>query len=376
MGAEVIKVQEVQPNRRGQEQGQRGFGAALNGYALTYEGRKLFVTLDFETDKGKEVLKRLVAVSDILIENHRTVVLERAGLDYDHLRQINPGLIMVSITYAGHTGPERNYAGFGHGIDGLAAMAFFNGYHDQTQPMRSGVAYGDCPTGLHTVGAIMAALRHRRRTGEGQYIDVSLREGVMAQLGELFMDYAINRRFFPRIGNRDPGFAPVGCYPCEGSDSWITISVRSDVQWDAFCRIMGNPAWTKDQRFSDMASRWLHHDALDEQINRWTQNKDASHLAEQLQTVGVAASPAASVIEILNASKPHQDRRFWERVSLPEVGRYKIPSAPWHLSKTPALRPTAPAAYAQHNDKVFLGILGLSEEEYRQLQEAAIVVAD
>jgi len=373
MGAEVIKVQEVRPVSQGAGQG--GGGGPLGGYPLTYEGNKLLVTLDFETSKGREILERLVAISDVLVENHRPVVLERAGLSFEHLQAINPGLIMVSITYAGHTGPERNYAGFGHGIDGLASMAFHNGYYDEDQPMRSGVAYGDCPTGLHTVGAILAALRHRRRTGEGQYIDVSLREGVLAQMSELFMEYAINRRFFPRLGNRELGLAPVGCYRCQGDDCWITISATNDDQWLALRRVMGEPEWAQEKRFQDMAGRWAHHDALDQHINVWTRDKDAWELAIQLQAAGVAATPAASVMEILNCSPPHLDRRFWEKVSVAGVGAYQIPAAPWHLSKTPAQRPAAPATYAQHNEDVFLGILGLSREEYKTLQHEGIISA-
>jgi benzylsuccinate CoA-transferase BbsF subunit len=378
MGAEVIKVQEVRPTASDQRrlQGQGGGGAALNSYWLTLEGNKRFIALDYEQPKGKEVFKRLIAKSDILIENHRPVVFERAGLDYESLRQINPGLIMVSITYAGHTGPERNYAGYGHGIDGLASIAFHNGYHDDDHPMRSGVAYADTPVGMHTAAAIMMALRHRRRTGEGQYVDVSLREGVLAQLAELFMEYAINKRFYPRFGNREFGFAPSGCFPCLGDDHWITITVKTDDEWVALRRVMGDPEWARDTRFYHSLTRWSHHDELDSRISQWTRDKDSWALAEELQTAGIAATAVASVTDVLNSSPHHIARQFWGRVSLPELGAYHAQGPAWHLSKTPARRPSAPVSYGHDNDEVFLRTLGISEEEYRTLQDEHVISSE
>ncbi len=383
MGAEVIKVQEVpkltpqmiqrmQAMQQAQASGARSPAAGGGGYVQELEGNKRSISLDFETPKGQELLKRLVVMSDVLVDNHRPVVLERSHLDYEDLRQIKPDIIVVRVTAMGASGPERNYSGFGATIDGLSGLAFHTGYPYEDEPMRSGINYADPVVGMHVGGAVMLALVHRQRTGEGQHVDVALRESTTTQLGELFMDYSLNHRFAPRLGNRELGLAPHGAYRTRGEDRWITIAVNSDEEWRALSRVMGGPDWTQEERFRDMHGRWQNHDELDALISDWTQGQDATELAERLQAAGVAATPVLTVPEIFNTPQ-HQARDWWHMMPQPDGTSYHYYGRGWTLSETPVELLTPPPPYGQDNRSVYQGLLGLSDAEYAQLVEEKVV---
>lgn len=406
MGAEVIKVQEVpkltpqtisrlkrlREQREGEAAARAAGGAAtaapprpagvspqqnpvmaekgFTGYVLETEANKMAISLNFEKPRGKELLVRLIEMSDIVVDNHRPVVLERCGLDFEGLRRIKPDIILLKVTAMGETGPERNYSGFGATIDGLGGLAFHTGYHDEDQPVRSGINYADPIAGMYIGGALMMALIHRRRTGQGQAIDIALRE--ILPIGEMFMEYSMNKRFFPRIGNREMGLAPHGVYRTAGEDRWIAIAVGSDAEWKALCRAMGDPDWTRDEKFADMHGRWRHHDELDARINSWTCEQDNHALAEGLQAVGVAATPVMTPPEILKTPQ-HLARGWWHLMHQPDIGDYHYYGPGWRLPETPAEVRTPPAVYGQHNREVYLGVLGLTEQEYEQLLAEQVI---
>lgn len=395
MGAQVIKIQEEsrftprQQRASGAQGGQQapppafgGLPPGVNAYWLMNEGNKLGISLDFEHPKGQEVFKRLVAVSDVVVENFRPVVMERIGLDYEGLRKIKPDIIVMSLTAMGHTGPERNYSGFGASIDGLSGVAFHTGYPYEDQPVRSGINYADPVTGMHAAAALLLALYHRQRTGEGQYIDLSLRETVMTQLGELFMEYSFNGRFFPRLGNREPGKGPHGVYRCKDGDPstgteerWIAIAVNTEDEWRALVRVMGDPAWAHEPRFADMARRWAHHDELDALIGAWTREQDRDTLVERLQAAGVAAAPVHTIPEVL--ASPHLNaRNFWTKLHIPTGEEYHYMNSPWGLEKVPDIARTDPPKYGEHNRDVLMGLLGYSEEEFALLEAEGVLRPD
>jgi crotonobetainyl-CoA:carnitine CoA-transferase CaiB-like acyl-CoA transferase len=403
VGAEVIKVQEtpkltpaiIQRLKRLQEQKEQeaaatsGSGAStataapprtagvtpnnnpvmaekgLTGYVLQTEGNKKAVSLDFEKPRGRELLVRLIELSDIVVDNHRPVVLERLGMDFAGLTAIKPGIILLKVAAMGQTGPERNYSGFGATIDGLGGLAFHTGYHDvPDQPVRSGINYADPIAGMYVGGALMMALLHRKRTGRGQEIDVSLRETL--PIAEMFMEYSMNGRFFPRLGNRELGRAPHGVYRCAGEDRWIAIAVNTDAEWRALCSAMGDPEWTRDQKFADMHSRWRHHDQLDAEINAWTSAQEDGPLALRLQAVGVAATPVLTPPEAIR-SPHHEARGWWHQMKQEHMGEYHYYGPGWRLPATPASIHSPPPYYGQHNREVLQGMLGLSENEYQEL---------
>jgi crotonobetainyl-CoA:carnitine CoA-transferase CaiB-like acyl-CoA transferase len=411
MGAEVIKIQEVpkltpaiiqrlKRLREQREQGeaeaaaaQAGGGTAtaappratgvtpnqnpvmaekgFTGYVLQTEGNKKAVSLDFEKPRGKELLVKLIEVSDIVVDNHRPIVLERIGLDFEGLTKIKPGIILLKVAAMGQTGPERQYSGFGATIDGLGGLAFHTGYHDAPeQPMRSGINYADPVAGTYVGSALMMALIHRHKTGEGQSIDVSLRETL--PIAEMFMEYSMNGRFWPRLGNREAGRAPHGVYRCAGADRWIAIAVNTEAEWKALIQAMGEPAWADEPRFSDMHSRWRNHDELDRHLSAWTADKDKVELAKQLQAAGVAATPVLTPPEAMH-SEHHAARDWWHMMHQEHMGDYHYYGPGWRLPNTPAHIHSAPAYYGQHNREVYLDMLGLSEADYQQLLADQIV---
>jgi benzylsuccinate CoA-transferase BbsF subunit len=379
MGAQVIKVQEearfvrpttaANPSRTilGPETG----GGDL--YWMMNEANKLGISLNITTAKGQAIFKHLVGVSDVLLENFRPTVMERLGLDYESLRKVKPDLIMMSLTAMGHTGPERMYAGYGATIDGLSGLAFHTGYPYDDTPVRTGINYADPVTGMQVAAAIILALIHRRRTGMGQYIDISLRETIITQMDELFMEYAMNNRFVPRLGNRKPGFAPHGAYRVRGEDRWLAVAVNGEREWYFFGKVLGREDFLHEQRYATMARRWLNHDALDEEINATTVNHDGFELAERLQAAGVAAMPVVPVTELLE-SPQLRERGFWQKVTLADGTSYHYMAPAWKLSGTPSFTgDQPPPKYAQHHREVLCDILGMSEEDVAALEEEGVL---
>lgn len=376
MGAEVIKIQEETRFTRAATPARSLLGPHTGGadmYWMMNEANKLGVGLNLATEMGQDLFRRLIARTDILLENFRPSVMERFGLGYDALLEVKPDLIMMSLTAMGHSGPERMYAGYGATIDGLSGLAFHTGYPGEDTPVRTGINYADPVTGMQVAAALVLALIHRKRTGKGQYIDISLRETIMTQLDELFMEYSMNNRFAPRLGNRDAGFAPQGAYRVRGEDRWIAISVRNDREWYFLGKLLGREDLLQEQQYSNMRLRWLNHDRLDAELNAATAEWDGFELAERLQEGGVAAMPVVSITELLS-SPQLQARGFWRRITLADGTEYHYMTPAWKLSRTPGLTGAQPPAkFAEHNQEVFHGILGLSEEEVRALEEEGVL---
>ncbi len=188
---------------------------------------KYAITLDLTKPLGVAVFKRLVKISDVVVENFSPRVMGNFGLDYPILRGVNPQVIMISLSGYGQDGPYRDYVTYGEGIEAMVGLSKLTGY-PQGGPLKPGVAYADASSGLHAAFAILAALRYRRLTGKGNYIDLSMREAVTPLLGEFIMDYAMNGRVAMPMGNRHPSMAPHGCYRSRGEDSWLVIAISSD----------------------------------------------------------------------------------------------------------------------------------------------------
>jgi len=371
-GAEVIKIESVQrldslrllggwPTPDGYE-----WSAAFNGTNRNKYG----ITLNLNHPRGIEIFKRLVEMSDIVAENFSPRVMENWGLTYEVLKEINPRLIMLSMPGFGTTGPWRNYVTYGPNVEMVSGMPTISGYPGG-EPMMTGYI-ADPIAGLMGGVAVMVALRHRRRTGEGQHIDLSQMEAVTTLMGGPIMEYAMNKRLQPRRGNRHPSSAPQGVYCCEGDDQWVTIAVSSEEEWAIFCDAMGNPPWTKDQGFSDNLSRCQNHDDLDRLITEWTSQRKKHEVMRILQGAGVAAAPVLSYADIL--TDEHLERRgFFETVTRPVTGTHPYPGFPAKFSETPvSIRRPSPTL-GQDNEHVLTKILGMTEEEIKQLADEEII---
>jgi crotonobetainyl-CoA:carnitine CoA-transferase CaiB-like acyl-CoA transferase len=332
---------------------------------------KYSLTLDLGHSKGKGIFKELVKISDVVVENFSVTVMRNLGLDYPVLRESNPTIVMISMSGHGTTGPESEYRSYGSTLEMLSGSAMLTGYPDGA-PMHSGNYYPDPAAGMLAAGLVVTALLNRRRTGQGMFIDLSQRELSTHLIGDAFMEYSMNKRLLPRIGNRHPSMAPHGCYRCKGEDMWVAISVGSNDEWNALCGVIGKPELAEDDRFSDIVSRYNSQGDLDRIIEAWTVEQDHCEAMRILQDAGVPAGAVLTAPELLK--DPHlDDRGFFEVVTHPEAGTFPLRGMLWKLSKTPgSIRRPAPC-FGEHNEYVLGELLCISKDEIDRLYEEGVI---
>ena len=384
LGAEIIKMESlsVYDSHRGPVSPARGIAAYpdgepgeepwnRNGWFNSLHLSKHGITLELTTDEGRRVFERLVSISDVLIENFRQGSLERLGYDYAALRRHRPDLIYVSMPAFGNTGPWKSYLGYGIGQEQLSGMAHLTGYPGDG-PMKSGINHGDPITGSHAAGVLLAALRRRRKTGKGMYIDVSQQESAVAFMGPELLAYQMTGQEPERIGNRSRWYAPCNTYPCAREDRWITIAATDDREWESLLSVMDAAPLAEDSRFATTEARMAHQDELDAIIAGWTSDQDAFTLAERLQAVGVPAGPVLRGPDLL------EDRHYAERgtfitVDHPQVGTKRYPGLPWKMSRTPGEVRWPSPTLGQHNREIFGGLLGLTGDEIDALESDGVI---
>ena len=384
MGAEIIKMESlsVYDSHRGPVSPARGIASYpdaepgeepwnRNGWFNCLHMSKYGITLELTESEGRRVFERLVSISDVLIENFRQGSLERLGYTYEELRKHRPDLIYVSMPAFGNTGPWKGYLGYGIGQEQLSGMAHMTGYRGEG-PMKSGINHGDPITGSHAAGVLMAALRHRRRTGKGMYIDVSQQESSVALMGPEVLAYQMTGREPERLGNRSNWYAPANSYPCAGEDRWVTIAVTNEDQWLNLARVMGDPELADDPRFATAALRSENHDELDRIISEWTQGRDAYEITHLLQDAGVAAGPVLRGPDLL-ADPHYKERGTFVNVDHPQVGPKQYPGIPWKMSATPGLVRWPSPTLGQHNAEVYGELLGLTGPELDDLNRTGII---
>ena len=335
---------------------------------------KYAITLDLTKPLGVDVFLRLVRISDVVVENFTPRVMKNLGLDYPVLKETNPQIIMISLSGYGQDGPYRDYVAYGEGIEAMTGLSKLTAYPDGT-PLKPGVAYADATSGLHAAFAILTALRYRRLTGEGQYIDLAMREAVTPLMAEAIMDYVMNSRVARPMGNRHRSMAPHGCYRSRGEDEWVVIAISSDEEWRSLCQVMGEPLWTRDQKFATLPARLANLEELDRLIEEWTSQYDHIELMNMLQHAGVKAGAVLNIEELVH--DPHlKERGFFEQLAHPEAGTHLYPGVSWRMTKTPGrLRLPAPC-FGEHNDYVFSELLGMSKEEILRLAEEEVTASE
>jgi crotonobetainyl-CoA:carnitine CoA-transferase CaiB-like acyl-CoA transferase len=384
MGAEVIKVESClrldisrgavhpQPGEGlypGGEPGEQPWNRT--GHYVHRNGNKLSLTLDLATARGKELLLQLATQCDVLIENYRASVLDRLGLGYDAVSRRNPRLVYVKISSQGATGPEKDYGSLGSTLEQTAGLASITGY-DDGKPLMTNETYPDPVVGILAVGALMAALRRRRQTGKGTFIDLAQREVTVSMLGEAILDYSLTGRVATPRGNRHPLYAPQGVYPCRGDDAWVAISVGSDAEWQGLCQAIGQPLLVHDPRCATIVARHHHHAELDRWLTAWTQERQHYDAMHCLQAYGVPAGAVLQGGEII--TDPHLEaRRFWDVIQHPAAGAYKQVTTPWQLSKSPRCATQPAPSLGAHNHYVLGELLGLSQEEIAVLQVDGVI---
>ncbi len=342
-----------------------------SGYFNKLNRNKLGLCMNILEPLGRTVFMELAAMADVVIENFGGGVFERMGYGYDVIREANPDVVMVSMPPSGNGGPEGNYVGYGVAIEQLGGIVHRTGYPGEI-PMKSGINYGDPIAGIHTMGYIMAALLHRRRTGRGSFIDVSQREASIMWLGEDVVAYETTGRIPERIGNRDEHMAPSGAYPCSGEDAWVALAVGSLDEWRGLAAAIGHPELANDPAYASVVGRRERHEAIDALIGAWTRERTPDEAMAGLQRHGVAAGTVADERRLVE--DPHlRARGFWPEVEHANVGRHTIAGVSWHFSRTPGAVQTAAPTLGQHTDYVLREILGKSDEEIALLRRAGVL---
>jgi len=365
-GAEVIKVQ----SRRipGVDQDN------LTPYFAQWNRGKLGVTLNLERPEARALFKRLVSISDVVIESYSRRVMANWGLDYAELRAVKPDIIMVSMSAFGHTGPWADRVSFGTTVQALSGMTFLTSY-EEDEPVGPGPAFADHMAGLYGAIAALNALEHRRVTGFGQYVDLSQFEAACIAMRQPLAKYMNNGVASRPVGNHDTDglSAPHNVYPCLGDDHWVAIVVCNDTEWKDLCRAMGDPMLAEDPRFASIGERVENQEELDAIIGRWTAHRSAGEVEAMLQAAGVRAG---AVYDAAGLARDEQllARNFFAVIDHPVLGRLTMDGMPVRMVGGPSWVSARPAPLpGQHNIDVFRGLLGLSAEELKKYEAEHVV---
>ena len=374
LGADVIRIESAKrlcPSRLIPPWPDNESGVNRAGYFNQYNQGKRSLTLDLKAPEAIDIAKTLVSKSDIVMNNFASGVMEKLGVGYDVLRHIKPDIIMVSLPGYGTSGPEKDFVSYGPPQVAQSGLSALTGYVGGP-PMMAGFSYGDPNGGVHATFAVMSALLHREKTGQGQYIDLSQWEAAIMLLPEAVMDYSMNGTQPERMGNRDPHMAPHGVFRSKGDDRWVSLSVRDETEWQRLCEVMGQPELSTDARFAILTARKENEAALEEIVTAWTQEISAAEATQNLQQAGIPAYPSLDAIDMVNS--PHVGARdYFVELEHPEVGTRRHMGIPWTMSRTPCeIRRPAPCL-GQDTNAVLTEIVGLSQDEIATLREKDIL---
>ena len=334
------------------------------GFNVLAQGKK-GVSLNMRTPEAREIARRLASQSDIVIENFSSGIMDRWGLGYPDLIELNSGLIYLSVAAWGRAGPLKDYAGLHSVINAFSGLADVTGYRDGG-PRLLGSFFPDPFSGTCATWAVLAALRTRDRTGKGVFIDFAMTEALATLTLEPQLAAAIGDVLPARDGNHHPRFAPHSIFPSAGDDQWVAIAVRTDQEWRNLCRVIGRNDWLTDPAFGTNERRKARETDLDEAIGRWTASRSKEQAADLLLAVAVPAAPCLSPAEV--AIDPHLDSRgSIVVVDHPAVGPRRYPSLPWRFDGAP-IPPAGPAPLLhQYTAPILEELLGYSVDEIEEL---------
>ena len=352
-----------------------GKGLNRSGYYANYNANKYALGLNLGSPKGIEIAKRMVAWADLVTENFTPGTLERLGLGYEELKRIKPDIVLFSSSMVGRGGPNSKLPGFGAVLSSLSGLTGITGWPDRS-PTNPYGAYTDFIAPRFAVATILAALDHRRRTGEGQHIDMSQMETALQFIAPLVLDRANNGREPGRTGNRHDAAAPHGAFPCRGDDRWVTITCLNDAQWLALRRVLGDPAWMREERFATLLGRKRHEDELEARLAEITRSWERDDLARALQEAGVPAGPVHANKDMFE--DPQLVHRghfvFYEK---PKLGRHPVQRSEFRLSDAEAARNWPTPLVGEHTREVCSRMLGMRDDEIDALvAEGVLEVAE
>jgi crotonobetainyl-CoA:carnitine CoA-transferase CaiB-like acyl-CoA transferase len=377
LGAEVIKIgSELRPD------------TGYVGGSLLHEGvtdaewnragafmclnyNKKTCSINMQDPKGTALAQKLISQSDIVVENFTTPVTKRFGLTYESLKKVKSDIILVSQSSMGRTGPAGDLVGWGTASQAYAGLPFLTGY-EGGRPQSICAPWPDPIVGVSLVALVLAALRHRDRTGEGQSIDLSMTEMVTSMIPQAILDFQMNGRIRHPQGNRDPIMVPHNVYKCAGDDKWVAIAVETQEEWKSFCKTIGNTSWISDQRFSDGYSRRTNESELDRLITEWTIQRNHYEIVDLLQSSGITSSPVMNTIDIFN-DPTLRNRGFFLNIDHADTGPREVMGIPVVYSNFDKVLTNSAPSFGENNDYVFKDVLGLSGREIEKLIEIGVI---
>jgi crotonobetainyl-CoA:carnitine CoA-transferase CaiB-like acyl-CoA transferase len=335
------------------------YGLNRAGSFAICNNNKYGVTIDLKAKEGVDLALELIEWSDVVIENFTPGTIKKLGIGYEEMKRVNPRIILFSTCNQGQTGPHAFHPGFGSHLSSLCGFTYVTGYPDRL-PCILG-PYVDFVAVGYGVIAVTAALEHRRRTGEGQWIDLAQYEAGVQFMIPALLEYSTNHRVVERDGNRHSFAAPHNTYRCKGDDRWCAVSVFNDEEWKALCECMGREELISDPRFKTIPARKEHEDEVDKEVGNWTPGLTPEEVFKKLQDNGVKAG-IVQTIEDLFADPQLKHRSFWVPVDHPEIGRYHAEGPPFILSKTPFKIDRPAPMIGEHNEVVFKKFLAAGKK--------------
>lgn len=367
-GAQVIRI----------ETGTRGVPqdntrqALLSTWINVLSTDKYRILLNLKNPESRVVVDKAIQWADVITENFRPGVMGELGLDYESVRRIKPDIIYVSTCIFGQTGPNAPLGGTDGFAQAASGRTFLSGWPDRGGLTPASYPYGDGTPPIFNAMAIVAALDYRRRTGKGQYIDVSMTEICANQITEAFLDWKANTRLQARMGNRISYASPHGVFPCLGDDRWCVIAVFTDDEWSAFCKVIGDPPWTKEPKFDSLKLRKENEDELEKLIAEWTRSHSAEEVMFTMQAAGVAAGVVQNARDMLDHDPQLKTREWLVPLEHPILGVFGHPVPPYKLSRTKAEVKRTFSSVGEDTEYVCTSILGITSEEFVRLSEGGV----
>ncbi len=369
-GAEVIKVESRQRPDGWRIRDSASHIEASRPFA-DHNKNKLGLTLNMKHPLAHTIVDRLLQVCDAVIDNFSVGVMDRLGMGHEQLRTHYPKLVVVSVPGLGSTGPHRHWVTWGPSIMPLSGLTYLWNQEDGPEPVGSQTSYPDYVVGAHVGALVLAAIISRDVTGEGCWIDLSQAEMSATLLAPYYMSVLHGDDDPNPMGNHHSAYAPHGCYPCLGSDRWCVITVTSDAQWIALCRLMERDDWLTDQNLRTFSGRRDHQGALDQQIAAWTLTQDPKIVMEQCQKVGIPAGVVATG-EDLTHDPQLEVRKFLIDTQHPYLPGLVMPGCPVDLMDTPAQYTHHAPLLGEHNPDIICGLLGYTRDEYEVFDVAGV----
>jgi crotonobetainyl-CoA:carnitine CoA-transferase CaiB-like acyl-CoA transferase len=382
-GAEVIRIED--PVRQGMWDILRAMapyvderrGPDMGGGFNNHNVEKWGITLNLRTDRGKQLLTEIIRKSDVVSENFAYGVLERWGFGYEALKKIKPDIIYVSNCGFGHVGPYKKYKTWGPIVQAMSGLTFSSGLPGM-EPAGWGYSYMDHTGGYMMAMAILHALVHRKRTGEGQWVDMSCTDAGTTLNGPSILDYTVNGRKLRREGspnsNRSdsPVMAPHGIFEARGDDEWVAIACRDDADWQRLRAEIGED-WALAGRFGTRADRIAHQDDLEAFLTGWTRERDKFETAARLQKAGLPAAAVQRPEERIDRDPGTSEWGLWPTVHHSKMGDVRVDGLPVHLSRTDWTIERGAPCVGEHNEKVYSELLGLSSAEIEELRQGGVI---